>query len=128
MEILKIVGIGIVVSIVIIIIKQVKPEFAILALIAGLVLMLFYIFSYFTNVLDLLNVILVKTGIDSKLFATLLKIVGVGYVVEFGANICADSGNPAIADKIILGGKLLILVLAIPIITNLLDIVIGLIP
>ena len=128
MEILKIVGIGIITTIVIIIIKQIKPEFAVVALISGVIIMLYFIFSYFGNVLNVFNQILNKTGVNSELFGIILKIVGVGYIIEFGASICADSGNPAIADKIILGGKLLILVLAMPIITNLLDLIIGLIP
>lgn len=128
MEILKIVGIGIITTMVIIIIKQIKPEFAVVALIAGVIVMLYFIFSYFGNVLNVFNQILNKTGVNSDLFGILLKIVGVGYIIEFGASICADSGNTAIADKIILGGKLLILILAMPIITNLLDIIIGLIP
>lgn len=128
MEILKIVGIGIITSMVIIIIKQIKPEFAVVALISGIVVMLYFIFSYFTNVLVVFNKILNKTGVDSNLFGIILKIVGVGYIIEFGAGICADSGNVAIADKIILAGKLLILILAMPIITNLLDVIIGLIP
>ena len=128
MEILKLVGIGIITTIVIIIIKQIKPEFAVVALISGVIIMLYFIFSYFGNVLNVFNQILNKTGVNSELFGIILKIVGVGYIIEFGASICADSGNPAIADKIILGGKLLILVLAMPIITNLLDLIIGLIP
>ena len=128
MEILKIVGIGIITTIVIIIVKQVKPEFAIVTLIAGLIVMLLYIFSYFGNVLNVFNQILNKTGVNSELFGIILKIVGVGYIIEFGASVCADSGNAAIAEKIVLGGKLLILILAMPIITNLLDIIIGLIP
>ena len=127
MEILKIIGIGIITCVVVIIIKQIKPEFALVALIAGSVIMLVYIFDYFVNILDVFANIVNKTGINSKLFAIILKIIGVGYLIEFSANICSDSGNPAIADKIILGGKLLILILAMPIVTNLLDIIVELI-
>lgn len=128
MELLKIVGIGIIISVTIVIVKQVKPEFAVGVLIAGSIVMLLYFLQYFTDVLNVFDNIIQKTGIDKNLFSIILKIVGVGYVIEFGANICSDSGNSAIADKIILCGKMLILILAMPIITSLLDIVIGLIP
>lgn len=128
MELLKIVGIGIIISVTIVIVKQVKPEFAVGVLIAGSIVMLLYFLQYFTDVLNVFDSIIQKTGIDKNLFSIILKIVGVGYVIEFGANICSDSGNSAIADKIILCGKMLILILAMPIITSLLDIVIGLIP
>ena len=126
MEIFKIVALGILICIVIIIVKQIKPEFAILILIAGLVVMLCYLFNYFTNILGVLDKIISKTGINAELFAIILKIVGIGYLIEFAANICTDSGNPAIADKIVLGGKLMILTVSMPIITNLLNIIVEL--
>ncbi len=123
MEIFKIVALGILICIVIIIVKQIKPEFAILVLIAGSVVMLCYLFNYFTNILGVFDKIISKTGINAELFAIILKIVGIGYLIEFAANICTDSGNPAIADKIVLGGKLMILTVSMPIITNLLNII-----
>ena len=75
---------------------------------------------------DDVNEIITKTGVSQSLFSIVLKIIGVGYLIEFAANICSDSGNPAIADKIVLCGKLIILVMCMPIITNLLNIVVGL--
>lgn len=126
MEIFKIIALGILICVVIIIIKQIKPEFAVLVLIAGSIIMLCYLFNYFTNILGVFDKIISKTGINAELFAIILKIVGIGYLIEFAANICADSGNPAIADKIVLGGKLIILTVSMPIITNLLDIIVEL--
>lgn len=128
MELLKIVGIGILISFIIVVVKQIKPELAIATVIAGSIIMLIFILQYFTDVLAVLNTIVQKTGIDNELFSTVLKIVAVGYLIEFGANVCNDSGNTSIGDKIILGGKLLILILSLPILTSLLDIVIGLVP
>ncbi|MBO5102803.1 MAG: stage III sporulation protein AD, partial [Clostridia bacterium] len=57
-----------------------------------------------------------------------LKIIGVGYITEFSSNLCADSGNSAVASKILLAGKLVIFVLAIPIITSLIDIIVSIMP
>ena len=128
MELLKIVGVGILISFIIVIVKQIKPEFAIATIVTGSVVMLVFILQYFTDILSVLNSIVQKTGINNELFYTVLKIVAVGYLIEFGANICNDSGNTGIGDKVILGGKLLILILSLPILTSLLDIVIGLIP
>ncbi len=126
MEIFKIIALGILICVVIIIVKQIKPEFAVLVLIAGSIIMLCYLFNYFTNILGVFDKIISKTGINAELFSIILKIVGIGYLIEFAANICADSGNPAIADKIVLGGKLIILTVSMPIITNLLDIIVEL--
>lgn len=126
MDVFKIIGVGIIICVVIVVVKQLKPEFALVVLIAGSIVMLVYIFNYFTNILGVFDIIIQKTGINSELFSIILKIVGVGYLIEFAANICSDSGNPAIADKIVLCGKLIILVMCMPIITNLLNIVVGL--
>ncbi|MCI5714216.1 MAG: stage III sporulation AC/AD family protein [Firmicutes bacterium] len=126
MEIFKIIALGILICVVIIIVKQIKPEFAVLVLIAGSIIMLCYLFNYFTNILGVFDKIISKTGINAELFSIILKIVGIGYLIEFAANICSDSGNPAIADKIVLGGKLIILTVSMPIITNLLDIIVEL--
>ena len=126
MEIFKIIALGILICVVIIIVKQIKPEFAVLVLIAGSIIMLCYLFNYFTNILGVFDKIISKTGINAELFSIILKIVGIGYLIEFAANICSDSGNPAIADKIVLGGKLIILTVSMPIITDLLDIIVEL--
>lgn len=128
MELLKVVGVGILISFIVTLVKQVKPELAVATLVAGVIVMLIFILQYFTDILSVLNSIVSKTGIDNELFSTVLKIVAVGYLIEFGANICNDTGNSSIGDKVILGGKLLILILSLPILTSLLDIVIGLVP
>ncbi len=128
MEVLKIAGLGILISVVIVVVKQLKPELAVTVLIAGSVVMLIYIFNYFSDMFTIFNTIINKTGVDNKLFTCILKIIGVGYLIEFSAGVCNDTGNSSIGDKVILGGKLLIFIISMPIITNLLDIVIGLIP
>ena len=128
MDLIRIVGIGILISFIIVVVKQIKPELAVATLVAGGVVMLLFVMQFFTDIFAVINQIVERTGIDQGLFAIVLKIVAVGYLVEFGANVCVDSGNPSIADKVILGGKVLVLIMALPIITALLDIVIGLIP
>ena len=128
MELLKIVGIGVIICVTIIVVKQVRPEFAAILTILGSCFMLVYCLKFLVEPFNTLNSIIFKTGIDSELFSIILKIVGVGYLIEFGASICLDTGNTAIAEKVILGGKILILILSIPILTSIFDVVLGLIP
>ena len=56
---------------------------------------------------------------------TLLKIIGIAYIAEFGAQITKDAGQGAIASKIELAGKILILVMAIPILTVVIETILG---
>lgn len=59
---------------------------------------------------------------------TILKIIGIAYIAEFGAQIAKDAGQGAIASKIELAGKIFILVLAIPIIKAVIEMIIALLP
>ena len=89
-------------------------------------MILLYLLQYIDSVIYDIDNIITQTGINKELFIIILKIIGVGYLVEFGANICIDSGNQSIADKIILAGKVVILSVSMPVISNLLNTIIGL--
>jgi len=86
-----------------------------------------YIFNAFHNIFGFFLQVVDKTGIDKELFSTLLKIIGVGYLIEFSASVCNDSGNTSIGDKVILAGKLLIFAMSMPILTHLFNLVLELI-
>ena len=124
MEIIfRILGLCLVITIAIIVVRQTKPELAVLVGVAGSIVLFFYILDMLEQVFGVFEYILDITGLDPQLFVVLLKIVGVGYLTEFGANICSDSGNSAVASKILLAGKLAIFVLSIPIIKSLIEII-----
>ena len=126
MEILKVVMVAILIIFVIAIVKQIKPELAVAIMILGSIILIIYILSFFSPIVATIETIINTTGLDKNMFVTLLKIIGIGYLVEFCADICNDSGNSAIANKVILGGKVFIFILAIPIITDLFNIIIEL--
>ncbi len=127
-EIFKVIGLALIIVVAVIVVKQTKPELALLVGVAGGVILFFYIIDLLEQVYGVFTYILDSTGLNSELFIVLLKIVGIGYLTEFSANICADSGNNAIASKVMLAGKLIIFVLAIPIIKSLIDIIVGIMP
>lgn len=127
MELLKVVILGVVISILSVLLKQVKPEYSIVSIIVGSLILIFYILNSFQGLLANFTAMIDKTGIDREMFVTMLKIIGVGYLVEFSASICNDSGNSAIADKVVLAGKILIFALSMPIISTLFNFVMDLI-
>ena len=128
MDLFKIIGIGIITTVAVLTLKQIKTEYAVIVGLAGSVLMLILIINQLTYVISYFTDIVAKTNLDAGLFGAVLKIVGVGYLTEFAANICTDAGSAGVADKILLGGKVVILYLALPIITSLLNIIIGILP
>ena len=127
-ELIKVIGLAFVVVVAVIVVKQVKPEIAVLVGVAGSILIFFYIIDLLEQVFGVFSYILDSTGLNSELFIILLNIIGIGYLTEFSANICLDSGNSAVASKIMLAGKLVIFVLAIPVIKSLIDIIVSIMP
>ena len=125
---LKIIGISFIVTISVLILKPTKPDIALIVGVAGSVCVFFYIIDLLEQVFGLFEYIMEITNLDSKLFALLIKIVGVGYITEFSANLCQDSGNSAMASKLLLTGKLVIFVMSIPIITSLIELIVSIMP
>lgn len=128
MDLFKIIGVGLITAITVLIVKQIKPEIAVVLGMAGGIIMVLMVIDSLTSVISSFNSILSKSGLASGLFSTVLKIVGVGYITEFSANICSDAGSNSIADKILLSGKIIILVISLPIISNIIDIIAGILP
>lgn len=123
--IIKIIGIGLISLIAIIIIKQYRPEFAVyISIIAG-VLILFVAIDKLSGIVNLLQTISDKSGINKQFLEILLKITGIAFLSEFVISICKDSGESAIASKIEIGTKVAIISMSIPIISNLMQIIIG---
>ena len=128
MEIFKIVGLGIVSTVLVVILKNIRPEFAIyISLVTG-VIIFSMIIGELSYVIQTLNLLARKANLEFTYFSTILKIIGMAYVVEFGAQISRDAGEDSIAMKIELGGKILIMVLAIPILLALMDLILKILP
>lgn len=127
MDIIKIILIGVVTSVATIVLKQFKPELSILVSLAGGVIILISLINYLGQIVSSFTQIVNKTSINFSLFSSVLKIVGVGYLTEFGANICNDTGNSSVADKVLLAGKVIILCLALPIVSSMISTIVGII-
>ena len=127
-DVIKIIGIGLLALIIIVILKQYKPEFAIyVSMIAG-VLILVLAIQKLTGIINLLQSLSNKTYINKSFLSILLKITGIAFITEFAVSICSDAGEKAIASKIEIGSKVIIIAMSIPIITSLLELVIEILP
>lgn len=125
MEIFKIIGVAFVTAISAILLKSTKPELSFAVTVTGVIVILMFVVDMLQNTVNILFTIASITGIENGLIKILLKIVGVGYLTEFSAGILNDFGSNAVADKVILGGKLTILILSLPIIESVLKLMSG---
>ena len=119
----KIIGIGLITMVASLIVKQIKPEISMFITLTGSILILFEVVGLFTNIVETFLHLAEITGIDEEIFQIVLKIIGIGYLTEFTANLCSDSGMNSIADKVLLGGKVIILIVALPIVNTLIEII-----
>lgn len=128
MIIIQIVGLALLSAILIIVIKQVKPELAfLLSIVSGLVILIL-IMRQVEAVIELLNQLARQARVDMLYFNTIIKIICIAYIGEFGAEITRDSGENALASKIELAAKIIIMVIAIPIMLSLIETILRLIP
>lgn len=128
MEVTKIIGIGLIALILIIILKQYKPEFVIyVSLIAGALIMLIS-FSKISGIIDLINNLSSRLSVHREFISLLIKITGIAIITEFAVSICKDSNETAIASKVDMGGKVIMVSMSIPIIAGLLETILKILP
>lgn len=123
MDILKIAGIGIISTIAFLIVKDTRPELAYVIAAVGGILIMILTMDYLSAIVKSINGLVGKIGLNAAIIASILKIVGVGYIAEFAASLCEDAGSKSIAEKMRFGGKVIILYLSLPILTGVIDII-----
>ena len=114
--------------VIIIIVKQYRPEFAVYISLACGILILVFVMDKLVNVIDLLKSISDKSGVNNQFLSIILKITGIAILTEFAVSVCKDSGESAIASKIEIGSKVIIIFLSIKIISNLLETITKILP
>ncbi|TLS52991.1 stage III sporulation protein AD [Paenibacillus antri] len=128
MDMIQVVGFGLVATVLVLIVKEQKAPVAfLLAAFAGIVIFLALI-GKISEIIAMLERLADQSNVNMVFFQTILKIIGIAYIAEFGAQVVRDAGQEAIASKIELAGKVLIMVLAIPIISVIVETVMKLMP
>ena len=97
------------------VLKDNKSTFAVFLLLgAGIVIFLF--------VMPYVNEIIAReSGMDSSYIAIVMKIIAIAYLSTFCSYICNDAGVTVLGKKVEFTGKIMILLLAIPIMANILN-------
>ena len=121
MDLIKVIGIAFLTLIFTIILKEYKKDFAIYAVIIGGALILLNSLETFKNIIDFINRLSNKSNISSDFIKLLIKITSISILLEFAISICKDSGESAIANKIDLGGKIIVISMSIPVISTMLN-------
>lgn len=127
-QIIQIVGLGLVATFLALVLKEQKPTFAFLLVVFTGCVIFLYLVDQVYAIIRMIEKIAVNANVNLIYVETIMKIIGIAYIAEFGAQLTKDAGQGAIASKIELGGKILILTMAIPILTVIIETVIKMIP
>ncbi len=87
-----------------------------------------FLIDEIARIVQMVESIAVEANISTVYVETILKIIGIAYIAEFASQISKDAGQGAIASKIELGAKILILAMAVPILTVLIETILNLLP
>lgn len=128
MDILQISGIALTGAVLAVVIKQQKPPLAMLLSICVGVIIFLLVLSKVGAIVEVLSQLAGQANISSVYLGTLLKIIGIAYIADFIAQICRDADQGALAVKVELAAKVLVLVLAVPIVVAVLQALLRLIP
>ena len=85
-------------------------------------------FSKISGIIDLLNSLASKVSLHQEFITLLIKITGIAILTEFAVSICKDSGETAIANKVDMGGKVIMISMSIPIMAGLLETILKILP
>jgi stage III sporulation protein AD len=128
LEMIQVVGLGLVATFLILLLKEQKPIFAsLLATFVGVILFI-SLAGKIAEVIGVLQALATQAQVNHLFLDTILKIIGIAYIAEFGAQVTRDAGQGSIASKIELTGKVLIMVMALPIITTIINTVLKIMP
>ena len=127
MDIVKIVAIAIVCALLCAVLKQYKPEFAIVVQLAASVFILLLIASAMGDLISAVKDLINGSGINTEYLTLLLKALGVSVLTQLAADACRDSGETALSNKVELAGKVTILLLCLPLVKAMIQLSAGLI-
>lgn len=128
MDIIQIVLLGIIASILYIILKDTNSSFAFFIIIITGIIILLAIIQQIVVIFELIQNLGRNAKIDGLYLETILKIIGIAYIAELGASLTKEAGLGAVAKNIELAGKIFILLLAVPIITAVVEAILNFIP
>lgn len=128
MEIPQVVGLALLTTILLLILRQEKPVMAVILSIVFSIVIFIFMMGKMASIIEVMQELTRRAQINYFFMATILKILGVAYLGEFAAAICQDAGEQAVARKVEFAAKIIIAVLALPIMIAILESLMDIMP
>lgn len=114
MEITSLIVIAVIAAVLSVMLKKYNPEYSILISLAAGILLLLLIFSDLFPAVIRIKDLLSVAQIPPEYGQVLFKCLGICFLAQFSADSCRDAGESALAAKIELAGKVMIVLLSLP--------------
>lgn len=118
---LRLFGLAMVTAILGLSVRKQSPELALLIALGGCVLAAALILGWLSPVLDLLKRLGEQAGLEDALLAPLWKVLAIGLLTQTASAVCQDAGQSALSKLMDLGGGLLCLIAALPLLEAVLN-------
>lgn len=128
MEIVRVVGLAILGVVLLALVRRTKPEIGVVLGIACGTIILLTAVARTGELLALIRDLAVKAGVDAGYTLLLLRVIAIAFVTEFGAQVCRDAGEEAVARAVEITGKIMVLIVAIPVVKAVLEVLASLLP
>lgn len=125
MEITKIIGVGIIGTFFAITVRSYRTELGMGVSAAAGIVIFAMVIPQLGEAIKRLSELCEESGIDIEYFKVIIKIIGIAYITQFGAELAKDAGEGAVAKKIEFAGKVSVITIMLPIVENLLDVIIS---
>ncbi len=123
---IKIICIGLITIIISAIIKQYRQDISLIISLSGGLIIVLLSLDGLKEIIDSVFNLQAESNISFEILLPIIKILGIGYITEFCASAAEDVGNKTISSKVVLGGKIAICLVTIPIIKNMLSVIFSL--
>lgn len=124
MEIAKLASVAITATLLIVVLKDKNPVFALLTALAATVIMAGYTVSELGEIFADFERLFEVGGIDASYGKIIIKVIAVAYFTEITSALCRDAGETAIAQKLDLAGRVAVLILTVPAVSQLMTVII----
>lgn len=119
MDILKIISIGIIGTFLSMTVRAYKPELGVITALSTAFLILFFTVPYLESVIEGIKSLSENTNADGFYIKSIIKIIGIAYITQFASELANDANESLLSKKLELVGKICIIAVMIPVISDL---------
>lgn len=106
-------------------IKQYNKEISVLLTAAAVTIISCLLIPNVIQIVASIKDISALVSVSDTYISALIKSLGICYITEFSSQICRDNGSASVACQIEFAGKIVILGLAVPIYSDIIEMVSG---